>query len=67
MERRFLRTIGKKGVNVPMRMIVLIVIFVAILIVLAFILLAFHPQPSILDKAYALGTRIFNVGSKWQV
>lgn len=58
MAIRFTNYVGKKGVEVSIRTILLIVIFTLILIVLAFILNAFTPNQTILDKAKTIAINL---------
>lgn len=62
MVKRLRGFLGKKGIDISLRTIVLIIVFAFILIILAYIITVFYPQPSFLDKAYATGSRIFNLG-----
>ena len=62
MVKRLPKWIGKKGIDISLRLVVLFLVFAFIIVILAYILTLFYPQPSFLDKAYAAGSRIFNLG-----
>jgi hypothetical protein len=51
--------LGRKGIDISLRLIVFVLIFTAILIVLAYTLKLFYPNPSILDQAKAIAIDIF--------